>query len=602
MKRFAPFLLLVVLLALGGAVIAPMFASGDRLKDEAVAALEEAIGRPVRVRGEASFSILPWPALQIDNVAVGGLASASVDVPSVRVVLDVLPMLTGAVRAARIDLHRPRIILSGAIADSLAPWFDLAAVLGRQAPRLHLTVSDGSVLLTRDGITAPLLHEVEGDIVLRGGRSLKLSGQAGWRGETLDYDGEVSDLAAISRGAAGYGKLSVSGSPLSLAYQGNVRLADGAMNTDGDLDIASPLLRDMLGWIGIDPPTEEGLGPFRLRGRAMVAGDSLALANARLDLDGNRADGGLSLRIDKGRPVIQGSFAAETVDLSPYGRLSMSDPEGRDWNRDPIDARRLHGFDLDLRVSAGQVIAGGTPFDRVAASAFLKGGRLSLAIGEAEGWKGDLRASANIAPTQQGGSEVRVELAGTDVDLAAALASLIRQQRLEGTGSFRMAVNGTGMSVADILANLSGTVSLDAANGAILGIDVGQVLNRLQRRPLSGGATLRGGTTEFDELHAAGTVRQGIVAVDTLTAASNTVKIDMTGDVSLAERTLDLRGTAGLVSAARGDDGPFELPFVVEGGWDSPYLLPDAQAMIRRSGAARPLLPPSTVGAVTPEP
>jgi AsmA protein len=54
-------------------------------------------------------------------------------------------------------------------------------------------------------------------------------------------------------------------------------------------------------------------------------------------------------------------------------------------------------------------------------------------------------------------------------------------------------------------------------------------------------------------------------------------------------RDLDLKGTAALVSA--GSDAPaFELPFVVQGRWDDPIMLPDAQSLIRRSGAAAPLL------------
>jgi AsmA protein len=34
----------------------------------------------------------------------------------------------------------------------------------------------------------------------------------------------------------------------------------------------------------------------------------------------------------------------------------------------------------------------------------------------------------------------------------------------------------------------------------------------------------------------------------------------------------------------------FELPFVVQGPWDDPIILPDAQILIRRSGAAAPLV------------
>jgi AsmA protein len=35
---------------------------------------------------------------------------------------------------------------------------------------------------------------------------------------------------------------------------------------------------------------------------------------------------------------------------------------------------------------------------------------------------------------------------------------------------------------------------------------------------------------------------------------------------------------------------PFELPFVVQGSWEDPIMLPDPEILIQRSGAAAPLL------------
>ena len=67
----------------------------------------------------------------------------------------------------------------------------------------------------------------------------------------------------------------------------------------------------------------------------------------------------------------------------------------------------------------------------------------------------------------------------------------------------------------------------------------------------------------------------------------------MAGSASIPERDLDLTGTATLVSAKSDDksgDKPFALPFVVQGSWDDPIMLPDAEALIRHSGAAAPLL------------
>jgi AsmA protein len=45
---------------------------------------------------------------------------------------------------------------------------------------------------------------------------------------------------------------------------------------------------------------------------------------------------------------------------------------------------------------------------------------------------------------------------------------------------------------------------------------------------------------------------------------------------------------ATLISSATANQ--FELPFVVQGQWDDPLVLPDPQSLIRRSGAAAPLL------------
>ncbi|MCZ7643648.1 MAG: hypothetical protein M5U33_14400 [Pseudorhodoplanes sp.] len=60
---------------------------------------------------------------------------------------------------------------------------------------------------------------------------------------------------------------------------------------------------------------------------------------------------------------------------------------------------------------------------------------------------------------------------------------------------------------------------------------------------------------------------------------------------SIPARDLDLKGTASLVTASVTDGrAPFELPFVVQGPWDDPIMLPDPEILIKRSGAAAPLL------------
>ena len=66
------------------------------------------------------------------------------------------------------------------------------------------------------------------------------------------------------------------------------------------------------------------------------------------------------------------------------------------------------------------------------------------------------------------------------------------------------------------------------------------------------------------------------------------MRLAVGGQASVPTRDLDLKGVATLVANATTDR--FDLPFVVQGPWDDPIMLPDAQSLIRRSGAAAPLL------------
>ena len=135
---------------------------------------------------------------------------------------------------------------------------------------------------------------------------------------------------------------------------------------------------------------------------------------------------------------------------------------------------------------------------------------------------------------------------------------------------------------------LHGTASLTAHDGALAGINVEQLLRRLERRPLSGNGDFRTGRTAFDQFRLSLKIEHGDISVEDMHVEGPAVRLAVSGQVSVPTRDLDLKGVATLVSGATASE--FDLPFVVQGQWDDPLMLPDAQSLIRRSGAAAPLL------------
>ena len=82
-------------------------------------------------------------------------------------------------------------------------------------------------------------------------------------------------------------------------------------------------------------------------------------------------------------------------------------------------------------------------------------------------------------------------------------------------------IEGSGSSVLAVTNTLSGTASLNAHNGALAGINVEQLLRRLERRPLSGNGDFRSGRTPFDQLVLTLKMEQGQVSVDDMHLTGN---------------------------------------------------------------------------------
>ena len=82
--------------------------------------------------------------------------------------------------------------------------------------------------------------------------------------------------------------------------------------------------------------------------------------------------------------------------------------------------------------------------------------------------------------------------------------------------------------------------------------------------------------TPFDDLVVNLKIEQGNVVVEDLHVDGPSVKLVVGGQASVPTRDLDLKGVATLIAAANTDE--FDLPFVVQGPWDDPIMLPDAQA------------------------
>ena len=256
----------------------------------------------------------------------------------------------------------------------------------------------------------------------------------------------------------------------------------------------------------------------------------------------------------------------------------------------PLVIDGLTGLDLDLRLSAAHITLGRAKLGRTAVAANLRGGKLLVTIGESQAFGGVLKGSMALAASDAG-AEFKSQLQFTDVDLEKCLGDIFQFRRLDGRGDIAVAIDATGNSVLALTRTLNGTANLTGRQGSLLGWNVEQLLRRLERRPLSGTGDFRNGRTPFEKLMADFKIVDGIATVETVSLEGSKVRLGLAGSASIPARDFDLHGVASLAATSAADAAPaFELPFVVQGPWDDPILLPDTQALIQRSPAASPLL------------
>jgi AsmA protein len=572
--------------------------SPDTVRAEVMAGIRSATGLDPILRGKVSVSLFPKGSVSFADVVLGDPKQPALAAERLTARLRFFPLLIGRVEIADVSLERP-IISIDLEPDGRSNWSGLIEGLARdQKPNAKHGVAAFSEMRIDNGTVVLRNHEhkiVETldrmDFSLAWPSISKSFGATGhfvWHDEPVDASVTLADFRAALTGNRTGLKLRIASKPMKAAFEGSISVRP-TVKIEGTLAADADSLRDAMVWTGQDSPPGGGFGRFAIKAKANVVGGSIGLSGVNVELDGNSAEGVLTFATD-GRKTLQGTLAADALNLTPYvSTIRLLTANQHAWSDARIVPDGLSNIDFDLRLSAAKVVLASATLGRTAIGANLRAGHLTVTVGEAQAYGGVIKGSVVLANFDSG-VDVKSQLQFTNVDLETCLGQLFGLHRLEGKGNMSLSVEGSGDSVLAVTRTMNGTAGLTGTKGAIAGLNVEQLLRRLERRPLSGGGEFRTGSTPYDKITVALKIVQGTVTVEDVKVESSAVRLALAGRASIPERELDLKGTAALVTPIRAGVAPFELPFIVQGSWDDPIMLPDAEALIRRSGAAAPLL------------
>jgi AsmA protein len=598
MKRLAMPIAALLGVAMIGLLGTSWFLNRDALREAVEAQIRAVTGLDLVISGSIDVSVFPGSYVSFHDVGLkgGGTTDPALRVDVLTANLRLLPLLLRRFEIADVMMLRPliRVVRDGNGESNWTPFVETIARTMKPGAENQVSFSE---IRIQDGVlnyedatnhVSEQLSDIDLSLAWPSiSRSFAATGQFDWRGERVDGSISAADFVAMLSGDRSGLKARLASAPLKLAFDGTVANRTSMM-MEGTVTIDSLSLRNALRWMGQSVPGGGGFGRFALKARANVVGASVALTNVNVELDGNVAEGVMTVA-NNGRQTLQATLAAGALDFTPYiSTFRLLASGARDWNRQLFDLNALSTTDLDMRLSAAGVTVGATRLGRTAFGANLRGGALALSVGEAQVYGGIAKGSFGIARSDAI-ADVKAQFQFTDVDLQACASELFGINKLSGRGNLSVSLVASGASPFGLASSIDGTATLTGHDGAIAGFNVEQLLKRLERRPLSGGGNFRSGSTPYDNLTVSVKFNDGVAVAEDIRLESATTRLTLTGTASVPAREYDLKGVASLTSAPSGPPG-FDLPFVVQGPWDDPLVFPDPESLIRRSPGAAQLL------------
>ncbi len=294
--RFLVRFFLLIVVVLGGALVALSFVDLGRFAPQIEAAAKQATGRTLKIEGPLHIGVSLSPSLVAEKIRFANASWGSqpdmVTADKLSLQLDLLPLLSGKVALKSVTLNGADILVE-INKNGVGNWvFDTSSAKPASAPS-----SGGGMSL--QGIPAVEMHD------------LKLAYRDGNTGKTTKA--EFDDVAIAPKGNGVHATVA------------------GAVN-DTSVDFTSDVSQ---------------------------AGDDIALDNAILSVGSTSITGHIDVSL-AGTPSIKGALSSDAFDLTPFassGRSSGS-KAGPLFSRDPLPLDQLSAVNADLTISVGTLTYG----------------------------------------------------------------------------------------------------------------------------------------------------------------------------------------------------------------------------------------------------
>jgi AsmA protein len=579
------------------------------------------------------------------DVSFGQLLSKNVDAE--RVVME-RPVLTVHVppKSGEEEKHGRLQSPSHDLA-SAAPRFIPAQADGTAKPKREIRLNDVRI---EDG-TIRLLYGKEGDerrieklnaalSLPRLADPLTAKGDFDWKGARVGFDLKLATPADLKAERSARIDLKLDAEAISTAFAGNV-FSRPAFKGEGDLIAKSRSIPSVIAWLRREPATLTAVGDGEVASHIAWHEGEVSVTQARFALSHATGQGQAVLDLTGAKPHLRAALLVDSLDLTPFlaseGRTSspaqplpagapeepatvVPQTESRDWftkpkgTEAPVDAEQQPssetrppaaigtttgsvsspvlpaGFDADVNVNLAETKYEGLAMGPSTLSVKLRDGVLEADLGSMKLYEGQGSGKLTI----DGAKPVptfSVNLILEGVSAQPLLAAAGGFNLISGLADLELELKGEGGSAADMKHSISGTGSLDIAEGAIEGINLTEMIAGLGAGNIPDVNQGPGAKTTFADFGASFRMASGVAETHDLEITSPLLKVKARGTVDFVTGTVDFLTHPKIVSGPQGRGGANDLagltiPVRIEGPFEKPAFKPEIGGMFANPNEA----------------
>lgn len=410
-----------------------------------------------------------------------------------------------------------------------------------------------------------------------------------------------ADLAAnLEDGTAELTALRLRTAELDLTAEADVRQLTSDPTVSGRFALAEADLRDVLDALGQAVPETadpDVLTVFSMTGMFNADGDAATIDELAIRLDDSAMEASVAVS-DFANPLIGFDVDVDSFNADRYlPPPSEEDPapveaagEDAESEGEPVELpmELLRGLRLDGRFHLGELIISELLFEDLTVTVAADGGQIRLHPIGARLYDGEYSGDIRIdARGEQ--AEIAVDERVQGVRAGPLVTHFMGNELLEGTGNLTVDASAEGVEVMDLVRTLVGQAEFRFTDGAVLGINIAQMVRNATAR-LQGQSAADGdepARTDFAELDGRVTFDRGIVRIEALNIQSPLLRVTGGGEANLLEQSVDYRLTVNLVGTLQGQDGEalenlrrLPIPLRIQGALLSPSISLDLQAAL----------------------